>query len=538
MLSTDWLHKQGPESGWFAARPSGSRLANWRPWTFPNRRPGAATAAVIVLWAALIAAVGDVPTISLDPDAQIGLEAVSTFARFFGALVLLLFPADRYGLRLRWVGAGFLVLGLGSLVFGYLAPIQSGPVDISRSIWASVIVWGVSSALFAVGLVPARPPQAVSLGTLLALLALGALGGVAIAGHHLPAMSHAAPDARLGDSPFAHDLSALGWAMSTVPLGLSAVAAYAAAHRLDKKLWGNWLVLALVLLTGAQVHNLLLPTNYSPVFSSVNLLRLAAAAVVVLGGTMEFRRVAAERADLLAAERERSRQIQGLADTKSDVARMVAHELASPIATIRGFLTILQTGDLVSHERDAALAIIAAETERLNAFAADVRAIATVERDDFAVNRFPVGVSMLLADATAFAQTLPGNHPFACPLTLKEQVLADPERITQVLRNLVGNAAKYSRPGSPIEIRATRCGDHVRIEVADQGFGIHPDDVGRVFAKFARGREATERRIAGTGVGLFVSRRIVESHGSTLTVSSTLGVGSAFAFELEVARCR
>ena len=541
MLSSDWMQGPSPDARRYPAPPPRRARGIARRMDALARKPGAPTAALILLWAAVVVLIREVPFVRLNTNAQVGLEAVSTFGRFFGALVLLLFPTDRDGLRLRWVGSGFLVLGFGSLLFGFLAPLSIGTPDIERAIWASVVVWALSGTLFVVGLVPAAPPRAVLRGAVLALGALGALGGgIVFAGDRLPVLCRGCggSQATLGDALFAHDPSLLGWVLAVVPLGLSVAATVAVARRIRETMWGNWLLLVLVLLTGAQLHSLLWPSNFGAQFSTVNLLRLAVSAVVVVGGTMEFRRIATERTVLLATEQERSRKLQGVADTKSDLARIVAHELASPIATIRGFLHILGSDDLAPHERAAALATIGAEADRLSAFAADVRAIATVESGDFAVYPFAVDVSMLLADVSAFARALPDDRPFVCSLGLKEQVCADPERIGQVLRNLVGNAAKYSPPGSPIEVRADRHGDRIRIAVVDQGFGIHPDDLDRVFAKFERGRAEEGRRITGTGVGLFVSRRIVRAHGAELTVDSTLGAGSVFAFELEVAPCR
>jgi signal transduction histidine kinase len=76
----------------------------------------------------------------------------------------------------------------------------------------------------------------------------------------------------------------------------------------------------------------------------------------------------------------------------------------------------------------------------------------------------------------------------------------------------------------------------VRITVADHGFGIHPEDVARIFEKFGRGRDPCDRKVAGIGLGLYLSRRIVRAHGGELSVDATTGVGAVFAFDLEVAR--
>jgi signal transduction histidine kinase len=110
-----------------------------------------------------------------------------------------------------------------------------------------------------------------------------------------------------------------------------------------------------------------------------------------------------------------------------------------------------------------------------------------------------------------------------------------PERIGQVLRNLLSNAAKYSPEDTPIELRVIGKEGRIRIEVADHGQGIHPDDVPRIFEKFGRGGDREKHKAPGVGLGLYLSQRIVRSHGSELTVQTRVGEGSVFGFELAVA---
>jgi signal transduction histidine kinase len=197
---------------------------------------------------------------------------------------------------------------------------------------------------------------------------------------------------------------------------------------------------------------------------------------------------------------------------------------------------MLATGELGPAEQAQALATMRTETALLTALVADIQVAATVERDDFAVHPRPVPVSVLLADAAAFARALPGDHPLTTTLATYEWVWADPERIGQVLRNLLGNAAKFSPAGTPIELRAALHEGRVRIAVADHGFGIHPDDVACIFEKFGRGHHPSGRTVAGVGLGLYLSRRIVRAHGGELSVDSTSGGGAVFALDLEVAR--
>ena len=114
------------------------------------------------------------------------------------------------------------------------------------------------------------------------------------------------------------------------------------------------------------------------------------------------------------------------------------------------------------------------------------------------------------------------------------RVWCDAERISQVLRNLLDNAAKHTPPGTPVALRAHREDTRVRIEVADRGPGLPAEDVALIFEKFGRGHQAAAQQTPGAGLGLYLSRQIVEAHGSELTVESAPGTGTVFAFDLEV----
>jgi PAS domain S-box-containing protein len=247
------------------------------------------------------------------------------------------------------------------------------------------------------------------------------------------------------------------------------------------------------------------------------------------------KRAEAERMALLVAEQERSERLRELATLKSDFMAMIAHELNSPLAAIRWSAAMLATGDIDADDQTQVIRAIQTETSLLTSLVADVRTVATMEHDDFVIQSRRVPVSMLLENAAAFVRSLPGAHPFRMVNTTDTTVWADPDRIAQVLRNLLSNAAKYSPDGTPIELRVVLHGGHIRIEVTDYGPGIHPDDMARIFEKFGRGRALFGKKIAGVGLGLYLSRHIVQAHGSELTVHSTLGVGSTFAFELKAA---
>jgi two-component system, sensor histidine kinase and response regulator len=236
--------------------------------------------------------------------------------------------------------------------------------------------------------------------------------------------------------------------------------------------------------------------------------------------------------------KEANRRLEELAVLKADFTAMVAHELDTPLAVIRGYADMLATGELDIDEHSRALDRIQAETDLLEALVSDVRSAAAVETEDFAIKLQQVALDGLLRDAAAFVETLHGDHRLVTQGATDGWVLADPHRIRQVLRNLLSNAAKYSPDGTPIEVRTApgATPGRVRIEVADRGPGIHPDDTARIFEKFGQGRDMGGRKVAGTGLGLYLSRRILQAHGSELTLDSEPGGGSVFGFELRAGR--
>jgi signal transduction histidine kinase len=212
---------------------------------------------------------------------------------------------------------------------------------------------------------------------------------------------------------------------------------------------------------------------------------------------------------------------------------MVAHELASPLAAIRYLTNMVMAGHLAPEEQSEALAAISAETEVLQALIRDVESAVAARGDDFVVYPELVGLAALLAEPLSFARTLPGEHPLITQLDIESHVLADRRRIGQVLRNLLGNAAKYSPPGTPIAVRAVRAAHRVRIEVADRGPGVPLEDRSRIFEMYERGRATRNSRVPGLGLGLYVSRCIVQMHGSELTLEPRPGGGAIFSFDLE-----
>jgi signal transduction histidine kinase len=474
-------------------------------------------------------------------------ELAAAVVRFFGALVLFLFPADdEVGRRLRWVAGGFFILGLGYLVFGYIEPLVIGEVaNFDEELYEEVFVRSAAAVFFIIALVPETPPR---FGLRLAA-ALVPLGVAYVAVLKLLAEPLLPPLVEADYLELAGELGAAipswltpwHWAISSVPLALALVAAGGAVRQYRRGVLRGWLLIAMVLWAGSLLNESVYPSGYyNHVLTTTGVLHAAFGAVVAVGAVFELRRIARERTALLAVERENVKRLGELAAMRADFGDMIAHELDAPLSAVRRLTEMLALDDVDLSARATALAMIGVEIDTLDTLIKDVRSAAEVERDDFEVLTRPVALTALLKAAKATADTLPGDHSLDIVLddALGEhaRVLADPERIGQVLRNLIDNAAKYSSEDKPIELRASRRRGRVLIEVVDSGPGIHPDDLSIIFEKFGRARDRDGHKFAGIGLGLYLSKRIVESHDAALTVRSKPGEGSAFGFELELVR--
>jgi signal transduction histidine kinase len=449
------------------------------------------------------------------------------------------------GWRLQWMALSFVFLAVGMLVVRYLYPLVLSDDDLNSQTYASLAIWSFASVLLVIGLIPALPPR-LSSRTIITLFGIftSLIAIVFVITSSLPRVVKLPGN----DDQALTEVSGAGqsgwhWVPFAVPLALAAIAIVGVARRGRGEAAIRWVALALVLWAGARFYDVAVTPAIPPVlgfpalghstFSLANLLRLASATILACGAIVELRRMVVQRESLLAVEQDYSAKLEDLAVLKTDFTAMVAHELVLPIAAIRALAAMAHVTTDSPEDHARALNAIDVEAELLNSLVKDIETVANLEREEFAVVLRPVQLAEILAEAEAFAATLPGDHSLTTTMGGPIGVLVDRERIAQVLHNLLSNAAKYSPPGTPISLRAIPEKSRVRIEVEDRGFGIEPDDVSLIFGKFGRGRDTSGRRIPGLGLGLYLSRRIVRLHGSELTVISTQGAGTVFEFGLE-----
>jgi signal transduction histidine kinase len=227
-------------------------------------------------------------------------------------------------------------------------------------------------------------------------------------------------------------------------------------------------------------------------------------------------------------------QVRAANRLQSEFLANVSHELRTPLNAIIGFAELLGMGSVPadSPRHQAFLAHIASSGRHLLHLINDVLDLSKVEAGQFTFNPEPVDLPGLLAEVVAIMQVNAARqgiqvhtdiNPAMAPLHL------DPFRLKQVLFNYLANAIQYTPAGGQVHIRARAQGpDQVRIEVEDTGIGIAPADLPRLFVAFQQLHNGTILRQEGTGLGLALSRRLVEAQGGEVGVRSELGRGSVF----------
>lgn len=211
-----------------------------------------------------------------------------------------------------------------------------------------------------------------------------------------------------------------------------------------------------------------------------------------------------------------------------------SHEMRTPIAALKGMLELLVDGAaFIPEVRDDFLHTMQIETDRLGRLVADLLTLAQLEGGSLQLKLAPESVADLLGDVANVMQTLAeqAHVDLVVEAPSGVRVVVDRDKMVQVLLGFTDNALKHSKPGTAVHLRAVATAGSVRLEVADQGLGIEPDELSRVFERFYRADTARAGG-RGTGLGLAIAKEIVEAHGSKIDVASLAGVGTTFGFEL------
>ncbi len=227
--------------------------------------------------------------------------------------------------------------------------------------------------------------------------------------------------------------------------------------------------------------------------------------------------------------------IKQMEQLKDEFVSVAAHELRTPLTAIKGYAELLERrlGRDEGRARDRqSLAVIRRQTERLARLVNEMLDVSRIEAGQLQLNRESFDLSALAEETIDSVRVSDDLHTFVLDAPPGIEAFADIARIEQVLINLITNAATYSPKGGTITVRVHTGDDHATVSVQDEGIGITPEEVSRLFARFYRSPQSGAMRGGGMGLGLYISREIVERHGGTIAVESTPGVGSTFTFTL------
>jgi signal transduction histidine kinase len=242
-----------------------------------------------------------------------------------------------------------------------------------------------------------------------------------------------------------------------------------------------------------------------------------------------FNSMAASLERTLADLEERNRTLLESEQTKSELVSNVSHELRTPLASVLGFSSLMLDRELPPEEMRRYLEVIRTEARRLAELLNDLLDIQRIEQGTIELKLEETDLNDLLEAQVMLYSAQSANHDLHLdPADDELVVYGDRDRLAQVIGNLLSNAIKYSPEGGVVDVSASLVGDEAWIWVRDEGLGIPTDHQQRIFTKFFRGDVGRERGISGTGLGLVLSRQIVEAHGGEIGFESAEGEGSTF----------
>jgi signal transduction histidine kinase len=244
----------------------------------------------------------------------------------------------------------------------------------------------------------------------------------------------------------------------------------------------------------------------------------------------------AENAQRLVSDQ--NRELRELDRLKDEFVSLVSHDLRTPLTSILGYVDLILDEPSVSEEHRQYLAIVARNTERLHRLVDDLLFAARLQSGRLELS---LGQVDLVEVARHTVETLrPRAEAAGIELGLEEEpdpdaafsVLGEASRLAQLLDNLVSNAVKFTPSGGRVTVRVARREDRALVEVSDSGIGIPRGERDRLFERFFRASTVSERQIEGTGLGLYITKAIVEAHNGRITVESEEGEGTTFRVEL------
>ena len=448
-----------------------------------------------------------------------------------------------------FTGLAFLALGVNQVVFGVL--LVTGRLGITAQ--QEMYFWTTGRLCAGLLLLAAtvggdqwakarRPSSRFLTGAAVVLLVQGATEGTLWALRtHLPPLSSVTDDvAAASASGPLPGLTGIDLALGFAGTVLFLAAAGMYQRRLARDPWAlPWLPVGLLLAAFSHLHYMFFPTVFTSRLSTGDALRMAMILVFATGLVWEVKRLYQERADRLAAayESERARviELERLDRSRQELFAILTHELLHPVAAIRALsLTLIQRWDTTPEVTRRRLASrVEAESRRLRDLTEGASTVTALDGDGVSLVRRSERAVDIAREAAEMVDELHGRLRLVVePGGEFLSVDADRGRILQALRNLLSNAEKYSHEGTGIELTLGGDEGEAIFSVTNAGPGIPPEDLPSLFQRFSRTRPAGKESVPGSGLGLYIAKRIVDAHGGTIHVQSRPGAETVFSVRL------
>jgi signal transduction histidine kinase len=245
------------------------------------------------------------------------------------------------------------------------------------------------------------------------------------------------------------------------------------------------------------------------------------------------------RAEAESAHRQLEEQNEQLREAdrlKDEFVALISHDLRTPLTSIMGYLELTLEDEDVTEQQRRYLQVVDRNAERLLRLVNDLLFVARLEAGELDLHPTELDLAEMVRQSVSEAEprAAAGGLSLSCEAQSVPPVTGDKGRIFQLLDNLVSNAIKFTPAGGDVRVSVAPVNGVVRLEVADTGIGIASDEQRRLFERFFRASGAAERHIAGTGLGLYIARAIVEAHGGSISVESEPGLGTAFSIDMPV----
>jgi signal transduction histidine kinase len=237
---------------------------------------------------------------------------------------------------------------------------------------------------------------------------------------------------------------------------------------------------------------------------------------------------------------EANAKLRELAEVKEEFLALTTHDLRSPLTVISGVISFFTSGRLgeLSPEQQSMVAMMERNAQSLIELVNDLLDASKLESGSLRLDSTSFELPSLVNELRETMQPLAQENGIELAVALDPDlplVEADRPKLRRILVNLLSNALKFTSRGGNVNLTARTDGDKVHIVVSDTGVGIAPEDIGRLFDKYEQARNRATRGEKGTGLGLYITKQLVELHGGTIDVSSEPGKGSEFSFSIPTA---